>query len=131
MKQQAIRVSVVVFLGTFALAGCSTASIENPAETEAGGNGPGGSGGSRGSGGAGGAFVVLPPDAGRSPDDAGCGDGCKVVVPYCGDGIINQTSEVCDDGNAKGGDGCTAACDQIEDGWVCPNQGQACLKIWV
>ena len=131
MKQQAIRLSVVACLGTFALAGCSTASIENPAQTGAGGNGPGGSGGSRGSGGAGGALVVVPPDAGRSPDAAGCGDSCKVVVPYCGDGIINQTSEVCDDGNAKGGDGCTAACDQIEDGWVCPNQGQACLNIVV
>jgi fibro-slime domain-containing protein len=125
MKQQAIRVSVVVFLGTLVLVECSPASIENPTET--GRNGTGGSSG------AGGAFVIVPPDAGRSsyPEDASCGDRCKVVVPYCGDGIINQPGERCDDGNAKGGDGCTAACDQIEDGWVCPNQGQACLNIVV
>jgi fibro-slime domain-containing protein len=91
----------------------------------------GASGSSGGSQGTGGVIVSISPDAGTSlrPQDAACGDRCKVVVPYCGDGIINQKGEVCDDGNTKGGDGCTAACDQIEEGWVCPNQGQACLNI--
>jgi fibro-slime domain-containing protein len=66
-----------------------------------------------------------------APERRSCEDGCTVVVPYCGDGIINQASEICDDGNRQGGDGCTAACDQIEEGWGCPQQGQACVSIVV
>ena len=34
--------------------------------------------------------------------------------PYCGDGVINQDSEECDDGNNDNGDGCDANC-QIEE----------------
>lgn len=33
--------------------------------------------------------------------------------PYCGDGVVNQGSEVCDDGNITDGDGCSSTC-QIE-----------------
>ena len=40
-----------------------------------------------------------------------CAPGCK-LGPRCGDGVI-QEKEQCDDGNAKPGDGCSAAC-QIE-----------------
>jgi len=39
----------------------------------------------------------------------------------CGDGIV-QNIEKCDDGNTKGGDGCSASC-QIEDGSVCWSVG--------
>jgi cysteine-rich repeat protein len=35
----------------------------------------------------------------------------------CGDSIITAP-EKCDDGNARGGDGCSAFC-QIENGWQC------------
>jgi len=49
------------------------------------------------------------------------------VLRYCGDGLINQDIEQCDDGNNLGGDGCTAACDQIEANWVCPTPGQPCV----
>ena len=31
-------------------------------------------------------------------------------IPSCGDGIINQTSEQCDDGNIMSGDGCSPTC---------------------
>lgn len=31
-------------------------------------------------------------------------------LPYCGDGVLNQNSEECDDGNAVDGDGCAANC---------------------
>ncbi len=34
----------------------------------------------------------------------------EVVAPYCGDGIVNQTTEQCDDGNNNDGDGCSATC---------------------
>lgn len=34
--------------------------------------------------------------------------------PFCGDGIVNEPSEQCDDGNNIDGDGCSAIC-EIED----------------
>ena len=30
--------------------------------------------------------------------------------PYCGDGVVNQSSEECDDGNTVNGDGCDSNC---------------------
>jgi cysteine-rich repeat protein len=38
-------------------------------------------------------------------------------LSYCGDGHIDA-GEVCDDGNAANGDGCSSTC-QVEDGWDC------------
>ena len=35
---------------------------------------------------------------------------CVFVVPTCGDGICNQASEECDDGNQEDGDGCDSNC---------------------
>ena len=128
--QHGSRILVVVLLAS--ITGCRAASVENGGSSGGNGSGLAGASGSSGGGqGTGGVIVSISPDAGTSsrPQDAACGDRCKVVVPFCGDGIINQKGEVCDDGNTKGGDGCTAACDQIEEGWVCPNQGQACLNI--
>jgi cysteine-rich repeat protein len=54
-------------------------------------------------------------------------DGPRVIAapayqkPYCGDKLV-LLDEKCDDGNAKGGDGCSAAC-QVEPGFAC-NAGQ-------
>jgi cysteine-rich repeat protein len=31
-------------------------------------------------------------------------------LPYCGDGLVNQSSENCDDGNADDTDHCTNRC---------------------
>ena len=39
----------------------------------------------------------------------------------CGDSRIEGT-ELCDDGNAVGGDGCSADCQRIEPGFTCPNE---------
>ena len=36
-----------------------------------------------------------------------------IPIPICGDGVINQKTEECDDGNQVGGDGCSATC-QLE-----------------
>lgn len=36
--------------------------------------------------------------------------GNQEAAPYCGDGIVNQDSEQCDDGNTINGDGCSASC---------------------
>ena len=51
------------------------------------------------------------------------GDG----VVFCGDGLVNAPGEVCDDANATSGDGCTAECDQLEAGYVCPTPGALCV----
>jgi cysteine-rich repeat protein len=42
--------------------------------------------------------------------DAGSDDDSSPPVPFCGDAIVNQTSETCDDGNKLSGDGCSAVC---------------------
>jgi MYXO-CTERM domain-containing protein len=40
------------------------------------------------------------------------GDGCNAacVDEFCGDAMVNDTTETCDDGNAVSGDGCDANC---------------------
>lgn len=41
------------------------------------------------------------------------GGTCRIentYVPYCGDGVVNQDSESCDDGNSDNGDGCSDKC---------------------
>ena len=47
------------------------------------------------------------------------------VPASCGNGLL-ETGEKCDDHNTVGGDGCTPLC-QVENGWLCPNVGKACL----
>ena len=39
-----------------------------------------------------------------------CGVGGEKAEPICGDGVVNQQSEQCDDGNNQDGDGCSADC---------------------
>ena len=45
--------------------------------------------------------------------------------PYCGDSMVNQASESCDDGNTLPGDGCTGLCAK-EPNFDCPAQGGKC-----
>ena len=45
--------------------------------------------------------------------------------PYCGDGALND-DEQCDDGNKVGGDGCSANCLVVEQGYACPTPGAEC-----
>ncbi len=56
------------------------------------------------------------PDADTTVPEAG---------PGCGDGLVNQTDEECDDGNTLPGDGCSGACTK-EDFSDCPPNGGAC-----
>ena len=46
--------------------------------------------------------------------------------PACGDGEINQDSELCDDGNSLPGDGCSGVC-LVENYWECPTPGAPCV----
>ncbi|EWS73199.1 myxococcus cysteine-rich repeat protein (macronuclear) [Tetrahymena thermophila SB210] len=42
----------------------------------------------------------------------------QCIQPKCGDGILTQETEQCDDGNNLNNDGCSSTC-QIEPGWKC------------
>ncbi|MCE9666466.1 DUF4215 domain-containing protein [Myxococcus stipitatus] len=66
------------------------------------------------------------PDGGGSGSDAG--DGPVTIPETCGNSVAD-TGEACDDGNQRSGDGCSAACDAVEAGWVCELPGQACVKV--
>jgi fibro-slime domain-containing protein len=63
------------------------------------------------------------PDAG-APADSG------VRIEGCGDSIV-QLGEACDDGDSEGGDGCSATCAELENGFACPIPGQACTSTVV
>jgi fibro-slime domain-containing protein len=73
----------------------------------------------------GGGIVVTGGASGTG--GAGATGGSDDVPPVCGDGLINREGEVCDDGNAQSGDGCTAECSQIEANHACPTPGSPCV----
>jgi fibro-slime domain-containing protein len=77
-----------------------------------------------GCGGGGGGGGASPLDGGH--DGGGSDDDGGVVVPGCGNGVIDD-GEVCDDGNATGGDGCSADCLTIETGFYCTDPGIRCM----
>jgi fibro-slime domain-containing protein len=60
-----------------------------------------------------------------APDGAGCVFELPDAGPYCGDGVVNQPSEECDDGNVLPGDGCTGVCKK-EPNFSCPPTGGRC-----
>jgi fibro-slime domain-containing protein len=70
----------------------------------------------------------------------GCSAACRVEADWdcpevgpcikdaCGNGRL-ASFEICDDGNAVGGDGCAADCMSIEDGWQCRVPGKKCVPL--
>ena len=63
----------------------------------------------------------------------GCGDdsgesGKIAAQDGCGNGSV-ETGELCDDGNTASGDGCSADCSAVEEGYECPPSGGACTKV--
>jgi cysteine-rich repeat protein len=46
----------------------------------------------------------------------------------CGDGIIDDPIETCDDGNAAASDGCSATC-FVESGWMCSGGGPSVCTV--
>ena len=116
------RVSIALLL-----AACSSAGGGGPGSND-GASGDGGTGSNRG--GAGG--VVITGGTGGSVGIGGSRTGGTAgtdddTPPFCGDGLINRDGEVCDDGNAQSGDGCTAECSQIESNHACPTPGRPCV----
>jgi cysteine-rich repeat protein len=52
----------------------------------------------------------------------------QLFCPVCGDGVLDLSVEMCDDGNRVSGDGCSIGC-QLEDGFGCdtvPGQETTC-----
>ena len=50
------------------------------------------------------------------------------IRDICGNALV-ETGELCDDGNTSGGDGCSADCTVIEQGYECPMRGGACKLV--
>lgn len=50
----------------------------------------------------------------------------RCVASICGNGELEQ-GEACDDGNARDGDGCSADCKTVEDGYTCEDPGYDCV----
>jgi fibro-slime domain-containing protein len=119
--------SLVLALGL--LVGCGSSKDEpGPFRGNGDDSGSGSAGDNAGTGGSTG-LISIPgtttetPDASQ-PSDAGAkGDGPS---GGCGDGKI-QPGELCDDGNSKSGDGCSATCTALEQDYVCPTPGKPCV----
>ncbi|HTQ02806.1 MAG TPA: DUF4215 domain-containing protein [Polyangiaceae bacterium] len=108
---------------------------------DAGGTTPGSgasSGGSIGPDGSGGSgasqeqHIVMMDGGPVDPcAQANLPEGCMTKpAPACGDGMLNQASEQCDDGNTVPGDCCSGTC-QIEPNCSCDANGQNCHSIFV
>jgi fibro-slime domain-containing protein len=73
-------------------------------------------------------FDVTPADL-TSPIDlwSACdgATGLNCPVALCGNGRLDLPAETCDDGNTKGGDGCSLDC-KTETDWICTAPGKAC-----
>ena len=133
-------------LGVFVMVGlisCSSALVSCAGRGSSSGDGGdnGGAGSSGGASSGGGGFgdngdggLVVTTDSGLNfcADANAPKDACKLVPsgPACGDGVINQPSEECDDGNTIPGDGCSGIC-KIEPYYKCPVQGQPCVSTIV
>lgn len=96
--------------------GCSNKN--GSSNTTAAGGDSGASGIDVGGGGAG----------GKAGTDGGAGK--TAVGPACGDGLLNQTDERCDDKNRLGGDGCSSEC-RVEANYLCATPGKPCTTTVV
>ncbi|MCK9523043.1 MAG: DUF4215 domain-containing protein [Proteobacteria bacterium] len=63
-----------------------------------------------------------PNDTNTLPTDT------RVISASCGDGILDD-DEGCDDGNNIDGDGCSADCKLVEEGFSCIPPGAPCHRI--
>lgn len=111
--------------------GCGPSS-EGPSITPgAGSGGPGGAGSTNNNNGGSGAGIIggLTTSAAgtASCDGPNPPRSCTMnAPPGCGDGMVNQDSEACDDGNTLAGDGCSGLC-KVEPNHACPTPGQPCV----
>jgi fibro-slime domain-containing protein len=62
---------------------------------------------------------------GETSDSGGEGN---VQVSVCGNATL-EVGEVCDDGNTDNGDGCSAACDEVDLDFDCSTTGEPCVRV--
>lgn len=67
-------------------------------------------------------------DAGPGMDSDPGGDDAGPGESVCGDGVLGA-GEACDDGDAEGGDGCSADCATVERNYSCVVPGMDCVRI--
>ncbi|MBN2341687.1 MAG: DUF4215 domain-containing protein [Deltaproteobacteria bacterium] len=68
-----------------------------------------------------------PPDSEPVDSETGDTDTLEIDTSGCGNGVIEPPGEECDDGNSEPGDGCSAKCDVVEDGFFCSVPGELCV----
>lgn len=123
MTHRVLSVLLVVSLVALAVGACGDSSGSRFIDLDGGAGAAGGGSTSGFFPGADGQAPVGDDDDG----DGGCRNDVCVITPtsVCGDGKID-TPEVCDDGNARPGDGCSGTC-AVEPGYTCPTEGKGCI----
>jgi fibro-slime domain-containing protein len=123
LGRNAFRVIGVLACGLIGVLACGAcASGSSSGQTTPGG------GGSKGGGGTG---QQGPAITGSDNLNGGSGAAPRAghgAAPMCGNGE-RTADEACDDGNAQGGDGCSADCKSIEAGFACSPAGVPCHVI--
>ncbi len=54
----------------------------------------------------------------------------ELPTSICGDGVVTESAETCDDANTLPGDGCSSLC-AVEAGYACPQEGGPCEPVGV
>ncbi len=49
------------------------------------------------------------------------GLGVCLPLPVCGDGVVGEINEICDDGDTDDGDGCSSDCQTVDTNYLCAN----------
>jgi 1-phosphatidylinositol phosphodiesterase len=70
-------------------------------------------------------LLLVAVSCGGAPDEP-LGESENDQRSACGDGV-RTGAETCDDGNTRGGDGCSRTC-EVERGFGCPTDGAACVR---
>jgi cysteine-rich repeat protein len=120
----------VLFLLAFVVGAIACSSRNASAPPGGTANRDGGVSGTDGSDGSGGGGIVVV-DGGLVGEDASDPRYEQVDAgPQCGDLLVNQPGEECDDGNKLAADGCSPAC-KVEPYYTCPPEGGACVPTMV
>ncbi len=117
-------------LAVGAVAACSSSTDAGVRESinGSGGSGSNGPGGSTTTNPSGSSATGLFGSSGPGTT-AGCmGDECQQAPPNCGDAMLTP-DEACDDGGTVSGDGCSANCLVVEEGYSCNPPGVPCRLL--
>jgi fibro-slime domain-containing protein len=115
-----------------ALTDCSSAGTDPGSHTQTpqagSSNSNGGSDSSGGSNTNAAGTLTLGGFGGSSAAGKAGSGGKETDTSGCGDGVLQAAAlgETCDDGNSMSGDGCSADCKVIEQGFTCLTPGQKC-----